>query len=498
MSEVRVRFAPSPTGFLHIGGARTALFNWLFARQQGGKLILRVEDTDAERSTEEATRTIVEGLEWMGLDWDVGPYLQSGFLDQHRELAQKLVDQGKAYLCFCDKEELDRRRGLARERGLAFLPDERCRGQDPTTARQRASAGEPCVVRLVVPTGESGDDISAFDDLVFGHIEVKLQDIEDFVIVRSNGLPLYNFANVVDDHRDGITHVIRGADGLTNTPKQVLIYKALGWPVPLFAHLPLMLDPAKAKISKRKHGEMVTVEFYKQHGFLPWGFCNYLALMGWGSGDDREIYLEPEELIQAFSLERVSRTNSVFDYRKADPKFITDPKAIAVNSEHIRKLDVEYLFEPLKGWLSPRGLWDAAFESEKREWFLSTVDMLRVRCRTLEDFTDRCIAYFSDDFPMEPKAEKNLMKDPSLGLGYERLAEAYMTLDPFDLAGTEQVLRNLAEELGMAPGLLINGTRAAVTGQSVGPGLFDVLTALGKNRVVQRLDEAARKIKSKQ
>ncbi len=488
---VRVRFAPSPTGFLHIGGARTALYNWMFARKQGGVFVLRIEDTDAERSTEESAQALLDGLEWMGIDWDEGPYKQSDYLEEHKAAAERLLESGAAYRCFCTKEELDRQREDAKAAKRAFKYNRKCLGLSKEESDAKAAAGEPFVIRFKVPD-EKGK--AAFDDLVFGHIEVDLAEIEDFVIVRSNGLPLYILANVVDDHRDRMTHVIRGADGLANTPKQVLLYKALGWEPPTFAHMALTLDPSKAKISKRRHGEVVTVEFYRDHGFIPWAFCNFMALLGWSSGDDQEIYLHPEELIERFDLTRVSKANSVFNYRKNDPKFITDPKALAINAAHLRQLPIEELMPHVKGWFVRQGLWQERWDGEERDWFASTIDLIRTRFHTLEDFTRLGLAYFYDEYPFAPKAEKNMRKDPILEKGFSELARRYADLDPFDLESSEKVLRELCEELGIKAGLLINGVRAAVTGQTVGPGLFDVLMAVGRDRVVARLEKAAAKV----
>ena len=321
MSEIRVRFPPSPTGYLHIGSARTALYNWLFARKHGGKLVLRIEDTDLERSTQESIQGILDGLEWLGLDWDEGPYFQSAHRPEHVAVAQRLRDEGKAYPCFCSKEELDAKRTAAETAKTSYGYDGTCRRLTPGQVAAKEAQGLPHVVRFRVP---DGDGSVAYDDKVYGRTDKPLAEIEDFVIVRSDGSPLYLLSNVVDDVRDRISHVIRGADGRGNTPRQILLYQALGAPVPVFAHMPLTLDHNKAKISKRKHGEIVAIHFYKEHGFIPWALNNFLVLLGWSPGTDLEIFSR-EELLQAFSLERFNRSNSVFNYRKDDPKFFTDP-----------------------------------------------------------------------------------------------------------------------------------------------------------------------------
>ena len=468
--QVRVRFPPSPTGYLHIGGARTALYNWLFCRQRGGVLVLRIEDTDAERSTEASTREILDGLKWLEIDWDEGPYLQTDFADAHRAAAEQLIERGAAYRCYCTKEELEAKREAARaQKKDNFGYDGTCR---QLTDEQRAAfeaEGRPSVVRFRVPT----EEVLAFDDLVYGRTEFRTAEIEDFVIVRSNGLPLYVLSNVVDDHRDRISHVIRGADHLINTPKQVLIYRALDWPVPTFAHIALTLDPKKAKISKRRHGEVVAVQFYKDNGFLPHAFCNFIALLGWSPGDDRELFATRQELLDAFSIERLGRSNSVFNYRKGDPKFITDPKALHINAQHLRTMPVEQLAPYVQQQLEAAGIWRDLWAEggAERSWFLQTIELIRVRYNLLTDFVTLGRAYFSDDFEIDDKAlKKGLKKDPTLKQHLPALAARLAALDDFSLEATEAALRALAEELDVKAGLLINGARAAVLGPGGRPG----------------------------
>ena len=295
MSEVRVRFPPSPTGYLHIGGARTALYNWLFARKHHGTLILRIEDTDVERSTKESIQGIIEGLEWLGIDWDEGPYFQTEFAAEHIAVAQKLLDQGMAYKCFCTKEELDARRQAALAAKADYKYNGSCRDLTLEQIAEKEAAGLPFVIRFKVEREVEGE--VSFDDKVLGIVSRTSSDIEDFVIVRSNGKPLYLLCNVVDDIRDRITHIIRGQDHLGNTARQVLIYQALNAEVPVFAHMPLTLDLKKAKISKRSHGEIVAVQFYKKAGFLPWALCNFLVQLGWSTSDDREIFSKEEPMV---------------------------------------------------------------------------------------------------------------------------------------------------------------------------------------------------------
>ena len=485
--EVVVRFPPSPSGYLHIGGARTAIYNWLFAQKTGGKLILRIEDTDAERSSEESVKAITESLKWLGITWDEGPYSQSQYIKDHVAAAEKLLESGHAYKCFCSKNELDQKREEARRKKTALHYDGTCRYLTPEEIARKETAGMPYTIRLKVPRGEG---FVSFEDIVYGIIEKKYEDLEDFVIVRSNGKPLYVLSNAVDDIRDRITHVIRGQDGLANTPKQILIYKALGAPIPKFAHMSLTLDPKKAKISKRTHGEIVAVHFYKEHGFLPWAFVNYLVLLGWSTPDSREIFSR-EELIEAFSLQGLNRANAVFDVRKDDPKFFTDPKAISINTHYLRNLPVEEIEPYVRAELEKAGIWDPEYQGTKRDWFLRTIELIRSRYHVTTDFVTLGRAYFSDDYPIESKAlKKNILKHEGLKEWFPMLADRLEAIETFTVEDTEKVIREMAEEFGIKAGILINGIRAAVTGQAAGPGLFDILIAAEKRRVVKRLRNA--------
>lgn len=484
MTETRLRFPPSPTGYLHIGGARTALYNWLYARQTGGKLILRIEDTDAERSSEESIKGIVEGLNWLGIDWDEGPYFQTDFSNDHVDASEKLLSEGKAYKCFCTKETLDQKReaALAAKQSLGY--DGTCRGLTAEEVAEKETSGIPFVVRFKVPdrTGSIG-----YDDKVLGHIQSDYKELDDFVIVRSNGKPLYLLCNVVDDIRDRISHVIRGQDHMTNTIKQLLLYEALEAPLPVFAHMPLTMDTKKAKISKRSHGEIVAVQFYREHGFIPWAFNNFLVLLGWSPGDDREIFSR-EELIEAFSLERINKSSSIFNYRKNDPKFFTDPKAISINEHYLRTMEITSLGELVKHELEAEGLWQTSYENEKRAWYLETLDLIRDRFHTIKDFTSLGRAYFGDDFKVEEKPlKKNVLKHPGLKEWLPELAELYSTLSPFNLEETERVAREIAAKYEVKPGVIINGMRTVITGQLAGPSMFHIVMAIGQERVVQRL-----------
>jgi glutamyl-tRNA synthetase len=485
MTEVRVRFPPSPTGYLHIGGARTALLNWLWAKKNNGKLILRIEDTDAERSTRESIEGIIDGMTWLGLDWDEGPYFQTEFSEDHIKAADRLIASGHAYKCFCSKEELDKKREAALAAKQDVRYDGTCRNLTPEEVAEKEAQGLKGIVRFRVPQEEG---TVTYNDEVLGTIERAYSDIEDFVIVRSNGKPLYLLCNVVDDIRDRISHIIRGQDHMSNTTRQVLLYKALEAPVPVFAHMPLTLDLQKKKISKRSHGEIVSVQFYREKGFLPWALCNFLVLLGWNPGTDQEIFSR-EELINAFTLDRISKVNSVFNYQKGNAKFFTDPKLIAINEHYLRTMDISELGELVKKELTREKLWDEAYSGDKREWYLATLDLIRDRFHTLNDFTTAGRAYFADDYAVEQKPlKKNVLKHPDLRTWLPMLAERFKALNSFDKETTEQTSRDLAAELDIKPGILINGMRTVLTGQLAGPSMFDILIALGPKTVISRLE----------
>src|SRR5499433_4058567 len=372
---VRVRFAPSPTGYLHVGGARTALFNWLYARSHDGVFILRIEDTDIQRSSEAMVQGILDGMLWLGLDPDEGPFFQSSFVAQHREAARRLVKEGKAYYDFTPKEGGDDRTvgeriaDRARAQGVG---KERNPYRDLLVAEAlaRVEAGEPAAIRLKVPE----DGFSAFEDLVYGRQERAYSDIEDLVLIRSDGHPLYNLSVVVDDINMGITHIIRGQDHLTNTHKQVLLYEALGAPVPQFAHLPLIMAPNKGKLSKRKHGEVVSLTTYRDRGFVPAAFRNFLALLGWSPPEGKEL-LSKEELVDNFSLEGIGRANAIFNFQEDDPRRWTDDKALWMNAEYIRTMPLDELLPMVKTELRANKLWREEYDDEDRQWLLKVVDL---------------------------------------------------------------------------------------------------------------------------
>jgi len=472
-SPPRVRFAPSPTGYLHVGGARTALFNWLFARHTGGTLILRIEDTDFERSSEEMVGGILKGMTWLGLDWDEGPFFQSKRLGLYQAAAEKLIAVGSAYACFCTKEELEQRRAEATAAGRPPMYDRRCRKLTPEDVAANKSAGKPAAIRFAVPEGGS----TGFDDAVFGRIEFANSEIEDFVLLRSDGIPTYHLSVVADDMDMRLTHIIRGADHISNTPKQVLQYLALGAPLPIFAHVPLILGPDKTRLSKR-HGATSVIS-YKEMGIVPEAFRNFLALLGWtpqNAEKDRELF-NSDELIQLFSLEGISKSNAVFD----------NDKLAWFNTEYIRNYSAEKLLPLIEDeWVK------AGFEPQRpTEELLATIDLLKPRARNLKDFAAAFKAYFSDDFEFDTAAVTKFFKDETLPTLLAELAVRYERNDDFTEASTEEVLRTFAEEKGIKAGVLINGSRVALTGQGVAPSLFAVMVALGKQRVIHRLRAVA-------
>ena len=465
---IRVRFAPSPTGYLHVGGARTALFNWLFARRQGGVFILRIEDTDADRSKPELTEAVLEGLRWLELTWDEGPVLQSERVKSYHAMAERLRASGHVYPCFCTPEELDARRKSAEQSGKPWKYDGRCRRL--AADQVKARAGQPHALRFSVP--ESG--ATEFDDLVFGHMSFAHEEIEDFVLLRSDELPTYHLGVVADDIDMKISHVIRGADHLSNTPKQILIYRALGAAAPLFAHVPLILGADRTRLSKRHGATSVTA--YREEGFLPEAFRNFLALLGWSPGDDTER-MPTEELIRRFSLEQVSRTNAVFDRSKLE----------WFNAEYLRTEPLEKILPHVERELGRAGLWREEWAGDKKEWFARAVDLLRPRTRLLGDFSGWGRAFFSDQFDYQPEAVSKFLNDARLGEMLGRAGAELAALKEWKHDEIERAVRGVAERAGVKAALVINATRVALTGQAVAPPLFDTMEVLGQAAVVARL-----------
>ena len=475
-SPVRVRFAPSPTGYLHVGGARTALFNWLYARHVGGAMILRIEDTDFERSTAEMVEGILLGMRWLGITWDEGPFHQSERLQLYRANAERLLKTGHAYYCFCTKEQLEERRSAAQAAGRPPMYDRACRKLEGSEAERRRAAGQGCAVRFAVPGASS----TGWDDAVFGRIEFANTEIEDFVLLRSDGVPTYHLSVVSDDIDMRMTHIIRGADHISNTPKQILLYQAFAAKQPVFAHVPLILGPDKTRLSKR-HGA-TSVMAYRDEGIVPEAFRNFLALLGWSPGDSSKEIMGDEEIIKLFSLEGIAKSDAVFDRAKLD----------WFNTEYIRSYPAQKLLPLIQEEWRKAGV-NPGRDLQKPEdlaWLLETIDLLKPRARNLKDFATSFRAFFSDDFQPDPAAISKFLNDETVRQTLRELGDRYASsagTNGFTEQRAEQVLRDLAMEKNIKAGALINGARVALTGQAVAPSLFAVMMALGRDRTIARL-----------
>ena len=477
--SVRVRIAPSPSGFLHVGTARTAVYNFLFARHHGGKFILRIEDTDTARSSEEMVQVILDGMKWLGLSWDEGPIFQSQRNDLYKEWGQKLAESGHAYWCFCTPAELEERRKAAIAQKIAWKYDRKCLKFSPEEIEANKKAGQPAALRLKVPEGKT-----SFKDLVGGLLERENADIEDMVCLRSDGRPTYNFAAVVDDFDMKITHVIRGNDHISNTFKQILLYRALNLPVPEFGHVPLILGEDKRKVSKREGA--VAVTDYRDLGYFPETMLNFLALLGWSPGDGREI-MSKEELITAFSMERVHSANPVFDEQKLE----------WMNGEYIRKFSDEELLEQVFPFLEKAGLVKPDMKTALHGYLLKVVSLLKERCRLLTDFAALGDYFFKEEFDYDSKGTEKQFADPKAAERLTKVINAWRELEPFTKGTTEDALRVLSEKEGEKAAAFIHPIRLAITGKTMGPALFDIVETLGKDRVLARLSRAVEFIKSR-
>src|SRR3989475_2777213 len=476
----RVRFAPSPTGYLHVGGARTALFNWLFARRHGGVFVLRIEDTDVERSSAEMVEGILDGLRWLGLDWDEGPhvggpyapYFQSERLNRYRQVAQQLVASGSAYYCYCTPEELNAKREAAEQAGNAWRYDRTCCRLSAADIAAQETARMPRAIRFRVPEG-----VMAFDDLVHGRIEFDGANIEDFVILRSDGHPTYHLSVVSDDVDMAITHVVRGDDHISNTPKQILLYRALGAAVPQFAHVPLILGPDKKRLSKR-HGATSVMEYARQ-GFLPEAMFNFLALLGWSPGNNTELFSR-DDLMKAFSLDGISGGNAVFNPEKLD----------WFNQQHIMRLAPDELARRIKPSFEVAGFWRGDYLGERHAWFFAVLELLKPRAKRLDDFAAHGRFFFVDAVEFDLMAVDKYLRVPGMNPHLGALVAPFGELPTFDPASTEQALRATAELRGVKAASLIHALRVAVTGKTVSPGLFEVLALVGRDKVRARLRAA--------
>ncbi|MDT7903709.1 MAG: glutamate--tRNA ligase [Candidatus Caldipriscus sp.] len=476
---VVTRFAPSPTGFLHVGGARTCIYNYLYARAKGGKFLLRIEDTDRSRYKEEWVEGIIRGLKWLGIEWDEPEVYQSQRLEIYRDYANKLIEMGYAYRCFCTEEELEEERKLAELLKKPYRYSRKCLFLSREEIEKNLKEGKPYSIRFKVPD----DTDITFEDLVHGSITYNTRDLGgDFVIIKSDGFPTYNFAVVIDDHLMGITHVIRGDDHIANTPKQILIYRAFGWEIPKFAHLSMILGPDRQKLSKR-HGA-TSLEEFRRMGILPEALFNYLVLLGWSPGDNREI-VSKEEMIKLFDIAKVNKNPAVFDYQKL----------LWMNSEYIRMMEDERLLEVLKEY--NEYLKDLGEGYEVGEEYLPLlIKLFKDRVKTLRDFFDYGVFVYREDFPYDPEAVKSRLSQEGIFDHLRELGRRFENIEVWKAEEIERVLRGYADEVGVKHAVFIHAVRVAVSGTSVGPSLFHMLEYLGKERVVRRLKEAEKRITS--
>lgn len=456
--EIRTRFAPSPTGFLHIGGARTALFSWLYARHSGGKFVLRIEDTDQERSTDESTKAILDAMAWLGLNWDEGPYFQAQRVDLHRQMVQKLIDEGKAYFCVCTAEELDAKRKQALATGRKPKYDGTCRDK-----KLSKSAGS--VVRF--RGAQTGATV--VEDLIKGNISFNNDELDDLIIERGDGYPTYNFAVVIDDAMMKITHVIRGDDHVNNTPRQILMYQALGFDVPKFAHVPMILGADKARLSKR-HGA-TSVMAYKEMGFLPESLINYLVRLGWAHGD-QEIFSLPE-LVNLFSLESVGKSPAVFN----------PEKLLWLNAHYIKEAKPEIIFEEMKP------LWPASVNKDDADFVRKVIADLQPRSKTLVELATAAGFYFTQKVQYEEESARKFLT-PEIASHLAAIAAGLSSLQNFSKESIEQYLQAFVQEREIKLKVIAQPLRVALTGKTVSPGIDEVMVTLGKDRVIKRIQEA--------
>ncbi|MEJ5350224.1 MAG: glutamate--tRNA ligase [Melioribacteraceae bacterium] len=482
MENIRVRFAPSPTGYLHVGGLRTALYNYLFARKNNGKFILRIEDTDRSRYVEGAVENLIESLKWCGLNYDegpdiggdFGPYMQSQRLEIYQKYAQELITKGHAYYCFCTPERLET---LRKEQQLQKLPqakyDKHCLHLSKSEIEEKLNSQIPFVIRLNVEPNQK----IIFEDVIRGTVEFDSNNIDDQILIKSDGYPTYHMANVVDDHLMKITHVIRGEEWLSSTPKHILLYDYFNWEKPIFAHLPLLLNPDRSKLSKRQ-GD-VAVEDYRAKGYLKEALINFVALLGWNAGDDKEFYYM-DELIEKFSLERVNKSGAVFDIDKLN----------WLNAEHLRKKPDEEILSMLKDYIKTT---EYAGRNLADSFLLNIIHAMKERVSFVHEFVTNCKYFYEAPTEYEQKAiEKNWKADtPEL---LKKLIERFSSLNNPSKEDFENQLNKIAEELNIGKGKLIHPLRLAVSGQSTGPGIFDILFILGKDEVIKRINAAIERI----
>jgi glutamyl-tRNA synthetase len=467
METVITRFPPSPTGYLHLGGARTALFNWLYARNKKGKFVLRIEDTDVERSTQASVDAIFEALEWLGLDWDEGPYFQSKRLAIYREHIQKLIDSEDAYYCTCSAESLDamRKKAMASDGKPKY---------DGTCRQKGLSASENAVVRFKAPISGA----TRIADVIKGNITFQNSELDDFIIQRSDGMPTYNLAVVVDDITMKINTVIRGDDHVNNTPKQILLYKAFKSPEPVFGHVPMVLGEDKSRLSKR-HGAM-SVTAYRDMGYLPDAFLNYLVRLGWSFGDQE--FFTKEELIEKFNLENIGKSAGVFN----------PDKMLSINADHIKATPPSKLAEHLLPFLKERGC-----DAENDAFTQSAIKTLTNRSKTLLEMADGAVFYYRDTVSYDEKAAKKFLKQTSLE-PLTILVQELSAVETFDEENLEKAFITVMEKTGLKLGKIAQPVRVALTGKTVSPGIFEIIEVLGKDRSIARIEAAIKFIEAKQ
>ncbi|MDM8526461.1 glutamate--tRNA ligase [Desulfococcaceae bacterium HSG8] len=466
MEKIITRFPPSPTGYLHVGGARTALFNWLYARHTKGKFVLRIEDTDVQRSTKESVDAIFEALEWLGIEWDDGPYFQSDRFSIYEEYIQKLLDSGHAYYCSCSPERLEEMRKQAMAAGGKPKYDGTCR-------EKKLSKGENTVVRFKAPLAGT----TVIEDIIKGNIVFQNSELDDFIIARGDGTPTYNFVVVVDDITMGINTVIRGDDHVNNTPKQILLYKALGSALPAFGHVPMVLGSDRTRLSKR-HGAM-SVTAYRDMGYLSDALINYLVRLGWSYGDQE--FFTRDELIEKFTLENIGKSAGVFDQEKL----------LALNADHIKTTPPKKLIPHLLPFLKENGI-----ENQDDDYLEGIINTLNIRSKTLKEMADAAMFYFRDTILYDEKAAKKFLK-PAVLEPLELLIGQIESLDVFDEKGLEDAFKEVMERTGLKLGKIAQPVRVALTGGTVSPGIFEIIEVLGKERSLARLKSAAQFIRDK-
>ena len=486
--QVRVRFAPSPTGYLHIGGARTALFNWLFARHHRGTYVLRIDDTDEKRSTEESMRQIYDSFRWLGLDWDegedvggpYGPYVQSKRGGVYRKYVQNLIDSGNAYHCYCTPEELEtmRKQAQAEKRPLSY--NRKCLNLTDEARQKLEAEGRKPVVRIKIP-----DAPTVVQDMILGESKFSPSALEDEVIVRSNGSPRYNLTSMIDDHEMNITHVIRSVEHLSNTPKQIVIAQALGFDLPQFAHAPMVCDSQGKKLSKRQHGDIVAVSQYREDGYLPEALINFIVKLGWSYDDTQEIF-SVDELIEKFELKRVGKSNAIFNLKKLQ----------WLNNHYVMERTLSARTDAVIPFLQRDGFLETELSPERRTWLEQIVEAVGDRLNTLADITEQTSYFFTDDFSYNPQAVKKWWKGDDLGGTLEGLRDVLATVEPFALEEVEAAVWGYTEAHDLKRVQAMQPLRVALTGKSFGPGLFEIIVLLGAEQVLERINRAVDYIKA--